>query len=87
MGRALLRGHLTPSKYACKDDFAAFEMTDTTATCTGMFPAPPSSAWRGAAVNVDGRIVIGIVGDIGSHSDGGGSDVYADAQGRMSVRL
>jgi hypothetical protein len=39
----LFRGHLTPSKYARKDDFAVFEMTDTTAACTNVFPAPPLS--------------------------------------------
>ena len=80
----MFRGHLTPSKYTCKDDFAAFEMTDTTAACTNMFPAPPvvcvivKSSRRGAAVNIGGRIVTGIVGDVGSHSDGGGGDVDVD---------
>jgi hypothetical protein len=44
LGSALFRGQFTPSKYARRDDFAAFEMTDMTATCTDMFPAPPSSA-------------------------------------------
>ena len=30
---------------------------------------------------------MGIVGDVGSRSDGGGSDVNADAQGRTCVCL
>ena len=32
LGSALFRGQFTPSKYARRDDFAAFEMTDTMAT-------------------------------------------------------
>ena len=41
LGSALFRGQFTPSKYTCKDDFAAFKMADTTATCTNAFPVPP----------------------------------------------
>ena len=47
-------------------------------------PCPPvvgvivKSSGRGAAVNIDGRIVMGIVGDVGSHSDCSGGDVYAE---------
>ena len=37
------------------------------------------SSGRGAAVDVDGRIVTGIVGNVGSHSDSGGGDVDVDA--------
>jgi hypothetical protein len=40
------------------------------------------SSRRGATDNVDGRIVTGIVGNVGSRSDGGGGDVNADARGR-----
>ena len=56
-------------------------------------PCPPvvcviiKSSGRGAAVDVDGRIVTGIIGDVGSRSDGGGSDVNADTRGRTRVRL
>jgi len=45
------------------------------------------SSGRGVTVDVDGRIVMGIVGDVSSHSDGGGGDIYADARGRTRVRL
>ena len=31
------------------------------------------------AVDIDGRIVTGIIGDVGSHSNDGGGDVYANA--------
>ncbi len=34
---------------------------------------------RGAAINFDGKIVAGIIGNIGSRSDGGGGDVDVDA--------
>ncbi len=56
-------------------------------------PCPPvvcvivKSSGRGAAVDVDGRIVTGIVGDVGSRSDGGGGDVDVDARERTRVRL
>ncbi len=43
------------------------------------------SSGRGAAVDVDGMIVTGIVGNVGSRSDGGGGDVDTDARGRTSV--
>jgi hypothetical protein len=47
-------------------------------------PCPPvvcvvaKSSGRGAAVDVGGRIVTGIVGNVGSRSDGGGGDVNTD---------
>ncbi len=34
---------------------------------------------RGAAINIGGKIVAGIVGDVGSRSDGGGGDIDVDA--------
>ncbi len=57
--------------------------TGTNETTTSP-PPPRSSSGRGAAVDVDGRIVTGIVvGDVSSHSrNGGGGDVYANARGR-----
>ncbi len=42
---------------------------------------------RGAAIDVGGKIVAGIVGDVGSRSDGSGGDVNVDAQGRVCGRL
>ena len=45
------------------------------------------SSGRGAAINLGGRNVAGIVGDIGSRSDGGGEDVDVNAQGRTHGRL
>ena len=64
LGSALFRGQFTPSKYARRDDFAAFEfeMTDTTATCTDVFLAPPSSASlsRAAGEGPPSRLTAGL---------------------------
>jgi hypothetical protein len=42
---------------------------------------------RGAAIDVGGRIVTGIVGNIGSHSDGDGGDIDTNARVRPCVCL
>jgi hypothetical protein len=42
---------------------------------------------RRAAINVGGKIVAGNVGNIGSHSDGGGGDIDVDARGRARGHL
>jgi hypothetical protein len=45
----LFRGQFSPSKYASRNDFAALEMMDMTATCPNVFPVPSSALSTRAA--------------------------------------